>query len=483
MQLIQKACAIAVPKNGTRRQRRPVYLWTNEIADLRKKCLRLRRLAQRAKRRDHDAAPLAADYQAAKKALKRTIKASQRRCRKEQPGCRPESVGIRPKREISLDAPGLSEVPQFTEEELLMAASSMRNRKAPGPDGLPAEIIKVVVQRGHLSRSMEESEACAHYQGQGSSRGSSIIQAYLFARHGWKTPGEADKTKAASSREGSGDHPGRQYGFRSGLSTIHAVLEVVTVAKMMERGNRRTRPLCLLATLDMRSAFNSVRWDLAREALERNFNVPMYLLRIVDDYLNERFLVYDTSDGPRSLELTSGAAQGSILGPDIRNIFYDGIFRMAVPDGTFLVGYEDDLAVVITARATKGVQLLLNQVMRRVTSWMEDHGLSLAAQKTEIVLIRRKRINNLRSFIVGDAAVQTKPAVKYLGVMLDNKLNYGEHIIRAVDKAAKVVASLGSFIDNVNGPRPYMRRLLMRVAEAVMLYGAEVWAEALRKQK
>ncbi|XP_035723442.1 uncharacterized protein LOC118442207 [Vespa mandarinia] len=64
MQLIQMACAIAVPKNGTKRQRRPVYWWTNEIADLRKKCLKLRRLAQRAKRRDHDATPLPADYQA-----------------------------------------------------------------------------------------------------------------------------------------------------------------------------------------------------------------------------------------------------------------------------------------------------------------------------------------------------------------------------------------------------------------------------------
>ncbi|GHJ61430.1 hypothetical protein NOK12_39480 [Nocardioides sp. OK12] len=98
---------------------------------------------------------------------------------------------------------------------------------------------------------------------------------------------------------------------------------------------------------------------------------------------------------------------------------------MAVPEGTFLVGYADDIVVVITGRDTEGAQLLLNQVMRRVSSWMEDHGLSLAAQKTEIVLITRKRINTLRSFIVGDAAVKTKSAVKYLGVMLDNKLNYG----------------------------------------------------------
>ncbi|XP_046829264.1 uncharacterized protein LOC124428804 [Vespa crabro] len=67
--------------------------------------------------------------------------------------------------------------------------------------------------------------------------------------------------------------------------------------------------------------------------------------------------------------------------------------------------------------------------------------------------------------------------------MLDYKLNFGEHIIRTADKAAKVVASLDTLMANVNGPRPYIRGLLMRAAEAVMLYGVEVWAEALQHEK
>lgn len=33
----------------------------------------------------------------------------------------------------------------------------------------------------------------------------------------------------------------------------------------------------------------------------------------------------------------------------------------------------------------------LNQVMRRVTSWLEEHGLVLATEKSEIVLLTAKR--------------------------------------------------------------------------------------------
>ncbi|XP_046831395.1 uncharacterized protein LOC124429779 [Vespa crabro] len=61
--------------------------------------------------------------------------------------------------------------------------------------------------------------------------------------------------------------------------------------------------------------------------------------------------------------------------------------------------------------------------------------------------------------------------------MLDCILNYGEHIMMAADKAAKLVAPLDRLMANVNGPRPCIRRLLMPDAEAVMLYGTEVWVE------
>ncbi|XP_046834739.1 uncharacterized protein LOC124431197 [Vespa crabro] len=128
----------------------------------------------------------------------------------------------------------------------------------------------------------------------------------------------------------------------------------------------------------------------------------------------------------------------------------------------------------------EGAQLLLFQVIRRVIFWIADHELSVAVQKPEIVLLTKKHINTLRSFILGEAAVQTKSAVKHLGRTLDNKLNIGQHIIRETDKAVKVIASLGTLMANVNVPRSCMRRLLRCATEAVLLYGVEVCAEVLR---
>ena len=37
-----------------------------------------------------------------------------------------------------------NEVPLFTEEELIQLVNLLQNMKAPGPDGMPAEVLKAI---------------------------------------------------------------------------------------------------------------------------------------------------------------------------------------------------------------------------------------------------------------------------------------------------------------------------------------------------
>ena len=58
---------------------------------------------------------------------------------------------------------------------------------------------------------------------------------------------------------------------------------MVNAANATEQGDHYSRPICLLDTLDVKNAFNSVRWDKALD----------YLLRIIGNYLKDRSIVYD----------------------------------------------------------------------------------------------------------------------------------------------------------------------------------------------
>uniref|UniRef100_A0ABD2VVA5 Reverse transcriptase domain-containing protein n=1 Tax=Trichogramma kaykai TaxID=54128 RepID=A0ABD2VVA5_9HYME len=80
------------------------------------------------------------------------------------------------------------------------------------------------------------------------------------------------------SPEGLSDH---QYGFPKGRSTIDAIERVIATAREAiagKRWNRVTKKYCAVVTLDLKNAFNSVRWNSIHAALPW-VRAPEYLLR------------------------------------------------------------------------------------------------------------------------------------------------------------------------------------------------------------
>lgn len=67
-----------------------------------------------------------------------------------------------------------------------------------------------------------------------------------------------------------------QYGFRKGRSALDAIDLVVGIARDAISGERwkgGSKIYCLVATLDIRNAFNFAKWDHIMEVLAR-MNVP-----------------------------------------------------------------------------------------------------------------------------------------------------------------------------------------------------------------
>ena len=188
--------------------------------------------------------------------------------------------------------------------------------------------------------------------------------------------------------QAAGGLSNRQFGFKPGHSTIDAVRTVINIAEQAQQGNHYSRKICVAATLDVKNAFNSLRWQDTLNTRRNRFKVPRYLLCIMQSYLSDRVLLYDTTEGRRTQVLTAGAAQGSVLGPDIWYIDYDGILGLnGLPEGASLVGYADDIVLVITVKNLEEAQRKLDAAMRHILSWLREHSLQLATQKSEIVLL------------------------------------------------------------------------------------------------
>ena len=79
-------------------------------------------------------------------------------------------------------------------------------------------------------------------------------------------------------------------------------------------------------------------------------NTPPYLMKIIVSYFTNRKLRYHTDDGVKYHTITAKVPQGSVLGPLLWNIMYDGVLRLELPPRTKVVGFADDIAALIVAK-------------------------------------------------------------------------------------------------------------------------------------
>jgi len=171
------------------------------------------------------------------------------------------------------------------------------------------------------------------------------------------------------------------------------------------------------------------------------------------------------SEGVFRHQVTGGVPQGSVLGLLLWNTMYDGILRLSLVGRSEIVGFADDVALLVVNPGK--AEERCNQNIRVIEHWLSSMGLELTPEKTEATVE------------VGSTTVSSSRAIKYL-VMIDTRLSFREDLAYARSKAAVVNWALSTIMLNTRDPKQARsRRLLTSVTRATMLYAASVWAKAL----
>ena len=226
-----------------------------------------------------------------------------------------------------------------------------------------------------------------------------------------------------------------QFGFRSKHSTQQALITLVdNVTKSLDGSN-----IVISLFIDLKKAFDTVHHRILQRKLYA-YGIRGILQKWFESYLTDRsqYVIYDGVES-EIRPVKCGVSQGSILDPLLFIISMNDICN--VSDLMFAIMYADDTCFLMNGIDLHKLIKQLNVELDSLCTWFKSNKLSLNTQKTFYIIFHRARLKSIdgmnNDVIMDNSALKKVNSIKYLDVIVDNKLNWIDHITYVKNKISK----------------------------------------------
>ena len=246
--------------------------------------------------------------------------------------------------------------------------------------------------------------------------------------------------------------PNHQSAYRKHYSMETTQLNMCdNILKNMENGKCTS-----IVSLNLSVAFNTVNHTILLDILNGYFGISEHALSWISPYLSSRkFQVQIGHLTSKTVKIDFSVPQGSILGPILFNCYASTLMEI-IPErkDSFLSGYADDHAIIHSFSPDNSyIKQIMENDIEKIRTWMEENQLQMNDAKTEFIVIGTPsslQKNTLDHIKIGNTKIHRSSKIKFLGVSLDEKLSFKDHIQNRSEKASynlRLIRNIQKYID------------------------------------
>ena len=253
-------------------------------------------------------------------------------------------------------------------------------------------------------------------------------------------------------------------GFRAGYSTQYCL--ILMLEKWKKALDKREVAGALLT--DLSKAFDCLNHELLIAKLDA-YGFDYSSLSLIFSYLSGRKQRTKINNAYSTWsEITTGIPQGSIIGPLLFNIYLNDIFYFVNENS--LTNYADDNTPYAIHKTTDNVINNLQNDTNILIKWFTNNYLKMNADKCHLLITNHDK--NVSATIDGEI-IEGSASVKLLGIKIDNKLNFNEHVSNICKKVSLKLHALARISHLMDKKK--LRNLMKAFIESQFGYCPLIW--------
>ena len=399
----------------------------------------------------------------------------------------PEGIWQLPKREpVKHDMLIMIDLSEETVKKLLL---NVNTSKSPGPDGIHPRVLKEAsnsiakplsiifetsLNTGKLPLEWKQANITAIYK-KGDKKEAGNYRPVSLTSVICKIMETLIRDSLVQFMNQNEYFSDRQYGFMKGRSTTLQLIRVMEIwTDVLDRGGCIDVVYC-----DFMKAFDKVPHNRLVQVLE-NYGVPDPVLRWIRCFLNNRSQrVMVNGKASEWYGVLSGIPQGSVLGPILFVIYINSLPEVVKSSEVFL--FADDTKVFKEVQEERDCDQL-QQDLEAMYKWTEKSLLKFHPEKCAVMRIGTSELE-ARDYTMGplNTTIKQSTVERDIGVFIDNKLSFDEHISNKINKANSTMGIIRRTYDYLD--KFSFLLLYKALVRPHLEYANQVWSPMLKRQE